>query len=115
MTETLAGSTLQGTPVVGGLAYGPAIWPGERPSHDPETLGVGTEVAEADRESEIGRFTDAAGVVAGRLRDRASHSSGAAAEVLAATAGLAEDRGWIGAASGLIRKGATAPLSLIHI
>ena len=109
MTETLAGSTLQGTPVVGGLAYGPAIWPGERPSHDPETLGVGTEVAEADRESEIGRFTDAAGVVAGRLRDRASHSSGAAAEVLAATAGLAEDRGWIGAASGLIRKGATAP------
>ncbi|MGV9792347.1 phosphoenolpyruvate--protein phosphotransferase [Gordonia sp. NPDC003422] len=109
MTETLAGGILEGTPVVGGLAYGPAIWPGERPDHDPDALGANTELPEDQREPEVARFVAAAGTVAGRLRDRSSHSSGAAAEVLAATAGLAEDRGWIGAASGLIRKGSPAP------
>ncbi|MFW0784791.1 putative PEP-binding protein [Gordonia sp. CPCC 206044] len=101
---------LNGTPVVGGKAYGPAVWPGERPVYDPSTAPT---VASDEREVETKRFTDAAATVAGRLRERASHASGAAAEVLSATAGLAEDRGWIGAASGLIAKGTAAPAAAV--
>ncbi len=98
-------SILAGTPVVAGVAYGPALWPGERPAYDPSDH---EQVAEADREVELKRFTDAAAAVAGRLRERASHNSGAAAEVLTATAALAEDRGWVGAASKLINAGTPA-------
>lgn len=101
---------LNGTPVVGGHAYGPAIWPGERPVYDP---AVAAPVLEDERDVEIKRFTDAAAAVAGRLRERASHASGAAAEVLSATAGLAEDRGWTGAASKLITTGTAAPAAAV--
>lgn len=93
------------------MAYGPAVWPGERPVYDPEAMAAA--VAEDEREGEVKRFTDAAAAVAGRLRDRASHASGAAAEVLTATAGLAEDRGWMGATTGLIKKGTRAPAAAI--
>ncbi len=101
---------LNGTPVVGGMAYGPAVWPGERPVYDASTAET---IAEDEREVETKRFADAASAVAGRLRDRASHASGAAAEVLSATAGLAEDRGWVGTASKLIKKGTPAPAAAV--
>ncbi|WP_238419189.1 phosphoenolpyruvate--protein phosphotransferase [Gordonia sp. 'Campus'] len=104
---------LTGTPVVGGLAYGPALWPGERPDHSPEKLGVGVEVAEDGRADEASRFTGAAATVASRLRERASQNTGVTAEVLAATAGLAEDRGWVGAAKGLIAKGSSAEAAAV--
>ncbi|NDK89440.1 phosphoenolpyruvate--protein phosphotransferase [Gordonia desulfuricans] len=102
--------SLQGTPVVGGIAYGPVIRAGERigAASDLETR---TEVDEADRDAEQARFTAAAAAVAARLRDRASHASGAAAEVLIATAGLAEDRGWTGAVAKRIADGAPAALA----
>ena len=58
---------LTGTPVVGGLAHGPALWPGERPDHSPEKLGVGVEIAEERRADEVTRFATAAGAVAARL------------------------------------------------
>ena len=99
-------TALKGTPVVGGLAYGPALWPGERPVYRPADGGAGPE---AERDAEAERFAAAAATVAGRLRDRASHSNGVAAEVLSATAGLAEDRGWVGAVKKLIGKGEQAP------
>ncbi|MFT4395860.1 phosphoenolpyruvate--protein phosphotransferase [Gordonia lacunae] len=104
---------LTGTPVVGGLAHGPALWPGERPGHSPEKLGVGVEIAEERRADEVTRFATAAGAVASRLRTRASQNTGVTAEVLAATAGLAEDRGWIGAATALITKGASAEAAAV--
>ena len=104
---------LTGTPVVGGLAHGPALWPGERPDHSPEKLGVGVEIAEERRADEVTRFATAAGAVAARLRTRASQNTGVTAEVLAATAGLAEDRGWIGAATVLIGKGAPAEAAAV--
>ena len=104
---------LTGTPVVGGLAHGPALWPGERPDHSPEKLGVGVEIAEERRTDEVTRFATAAGAVAARLRTRASQNTGVTAEVLAATAGLAEDRGWIGAATALIGKGAPAEAAAV--
>lgn len=100
---------LTGTPVVAGFAYGPAVWPGRRPAHDPAHLGADELITEDDREVEAKRLSDAAGAVASRLRERASHSSGAAAEVLVATAGLAEDRGWIQAATTLVGQGTPAP------
>lgn len=97
---------LNGTPVVGGKAYGPAVWPGSRPVYDPANTST---IAEDQRDAEAEEFTTAAATVAGRLRERASHASGAASEVLTATAALAEDRGWTGAVTKLIANGAPAP------
>lgn len=99
---------LSGTPVVGGKAYGPVVRPGVRPTVEVHTAPSAT-VPEDAREAELSRFVDATGVVASRLRERASNASGAAAEVLIATAGLAEDRGWIGAVTTLIKRGTPAP------
>ena len=66
------------------------------------------DVEEPERSAEASRFTAAASAVAGRLRERAAHASGAASEVLAATATLAQDRAWLGAAEKRIAKGAPA-------
>ncbi|NMN99919.1 phosphoenolpyruvate--protein phosphotransferase [Gordonia sp. TBRC 11910] len=102
MADTL--QQLTGTPVVSGIAYGPAIWPGARPEFAPSSA----ELPDADRAGEVERFIAAAADVATRLRERASASSGVAAEVLSATAGLAEDRGWLSAARKLITAGTPA-------
>ncbi|CCF62988.1 PEP-protein phosphotransferase of PTS system (enzyme I) [Nocardia cyriacigeorgica GUH-2] len=48
-------------------------------------------------------------MVAQRLRDRSGAASGAAAEVLAANAAMATDRGWLGAAEKQIATGMAAP------
>lgn len=105
-----AASVVAGTPVVGGLAYGPVIRPGERPDHTGYDAVV---ISEDVRETEKERFAGAAEAVAQRLADRASHSSGVAAEVLTATAGLAKDRGWKRAAAKLIDKGSSAEAAAV--
>ena len=66
------------------------------------------DIEESDRQAEAGRFAAAATAVADRLRDRAAHATGAASEVLAATATLAQDRAWLGAAEKHIKEGAPA-------
>ncbi|UEA59286.1 phosphoenolpyruvate--protein phosphotransferase [Gordonia otitidis] len=104
---------LTGTPVVAGYAYGPALWPGGRVEHDDRLLGADRSLADDDLGAEADRLAAAAATVAGRLRNRASHASGAAAEVLNATAGLAEDRGWIGAANKLVAAGTPAPAAVV--
>ena len=104
---------LTGTPVVAGYAYGPALWPGGRVEHDDRLLGADRSLADEERGAEADRLAAAAATVAGRLRNRASHASGAAAEVLNATAGLAEDRGWIGAANKLVAAGTPAPAAVV--
>jgi len=104
---------LTGTPVVAGYAYGPALWPGGRVEHDDRLLGADRTLADEERGAEADRLAAAAATVAGRLRNRASHASGAAAEVLNATAGLAEDRGWIGAANKLVAAGTPAPAAVV--
>ncbi|MFE3446151.1 putative PEP-binding protein [Nocardia sp. NPDC059180] len=98
-------SVLRGTPAVPGVAAAPAIRPNPRGQIDARS-GV---VAESDRASELSALRDAAEIVAGRLRARAEASTGAAAEVLAANAAMAADRGWVGAAEKLIAAGAAAP------
>ncbi|HYJ56369.1 MAG TPA: phosphoenolpyruvate--protein phosphotransferase [Mycobacterium sp.] len=105
-----AGTVLQGVPVVGGVQYAPVIRPGKLPDVDREATA---DLAEADRAAEKERFTAAAAAVADRLRDRAAHASGVASEVLAATATLAQDRAWLGAAEKRIKDGAPAVRAVV--
>ncbi|WP_264066573.1 phosphoenolpyruvate--protein phosphotransferase [Mycolicibacterium komossense] len=101
-----AGTVLSGVPVVAGVQYAPVIRPGRVPA--PDELSAEPDIAEADRAAEASRFTAAAAAVAQRLRDRAGHATGVASEVLAATAMLAQDRAWLGAAEKGIAQGAPA-------
>lgn len=98
------GAVLRGVPVVPGVQHGPVIRPG-RPPVAEERAG---DIAEADRPAEVARFTAAATAVATRLRERAARATGAASEVLAATATLAQDRAWLGAAEKRIGTGVPA-------
>jgi phosphoenolpyruvate-protein phosphotransferase (PTS system enzyme I) len=104
-TSSVASPTvLRGVPVVPGVQYAPVI----RVSRLPDIQVPAGDIAEADRPAEAGRFAAAVTAVATRLRDRAAHATGAASEVLAATATLAQDRAWIGAADKRIAAGAPA-------
>ncbi|UNB99953.1 phosphoenolpyruvate--protein phosphotransferase [Mycolicibacterium boenickei] len=104
-TSSVASPTvLRGVPVVPGVQYAPVI----RVSRLPEIEVPAGLIAEADRPAEAARFGAAATEVATRLRDRAAHATGAASEVLAATATLAQDRAWLGAADKRIAAGAPA-------
>ncbi len=99
-------TALQGVPVVPGVRFAPVIRANRLPAiHE---LDTGGEVAEADRPAEVARFGAAAASVAQGLRDRAAAASGAAAEVLTATAQLATDRAWLGSAENAIKTGKPA-------
>ena len=106
-----AGTVLHGVPVVAGIQYGPVIRPGRLPVLD--EVESAPDVDEAERPAEAARFTAAAGAVATRLRDRAAHATGAASEVLAATATLAQDRAWLGAAEKHINSGVPAVRAVV--
>lgn len=99
-------AVLHGVPVVPGVRYAPVIRPGRLPALD--DLDPGGEVAENEREGEASRFVAAAAAVADRLRERAASATGVASEVLAATAQLAQDRAWLGAAEKRIKEGRPA-------
>ncbi|MGO4444332.1 phosphoenolpyruvate--protein phosphotransferase [Mycobacterium sp. 2YAF39] len=103
--EVPAGTVLRGVPVVPGVQYAPVIRPGRLPSLDDDGP---VDIAEPERAAEAARFVAAAGAVAARLRDRAAHATGAASEVLAATATLAQDRAWLSAAEKRINAGTPA-------
>jgi phosphotransferase system enzyme I (PtsI) len=109
-TDPAPGTVLRGVPVVPGVAYAPVIRPGRLPSLDDEWTGG---VAESERSAEAERFTAAASAVASRLRDRAALATGAASEVLTATATLAQDRAWLAAAEKRINAGAPAVRAVI--
>jgi phosphotransferase system enzyme I (PtsI) len=96
-----AGTVLRGVPVVAGVRYAPVIRPGRLPVVDGGAREA--SIDESDRQTEAERFVAAATAVATRLRDRAAHATGAASEVLAATATLAQDRAWLGAAEKRIK------------
>ncbi|MEN4401514.1 phosphoenolpyruvate--protein phosphotransferase [Mycolicibacterium senegalense] len=104
-TSSVASPTvLRGVPVVPGVQYAPVI----RVSRLPQIELPAGDIDEADRAAEAARFAAAVTEVATRLRGRAAHATGAASEVLAATATLAQDRAWIGAAEKRIAAGAPA-------
>ena len=110
LSSNLAGTVLQGVPVVAGVQYAPVIRPGKLPDVDREATA---DLSEADRPAEGERFTAAAAAVADRLRERAAHASGVASEVLAATATLAQDRAWLGAAEKRIKDGTPAVRAVV--
>src|SRR6185437_2387536 len=105
-----AGTVLRGVPVVAGVQYAPVIRPGRLLVLD-DTKAA--DVEEVDRPAEAARFGAAATAVADRLRDRAAHATGAASEVLAATAALAQDRAWLGAAEKRIKDGTPAVAAVV--
>ncbi|HET6733884.1 phosphoenolpyruvate--protein phosphotransferase, partial [Mycobacterium sp.] len=98
-------TVLRGVPVVAGVQYAPVIRPGRLPD---VVDAPAADIEESDRPAEAARFAAAAATVATRLRDRAAHATGAASEVLAATATLAQDRAWLGAAEKRIKEGTAA-------
>lgn len=102
-SESVSGTVLRGIPAVGGVQYAPVIRPGSRPRV--EDAPAGEDLGESDRPGEVARFAAAAAAVAGRLRERAANASGAASEVLATTAQLAQDRAWIAATEKRIADG----------
>lgn len=100
---------LRGTPVVPGVVLGPAVVPGPRVEPVVDT----DPVPEARRDAELKAFAGATTAVAQRLADRAGKATGSAAEVLAANAAMATDRGWLGAAEDLITGGSSAAAAAV--
>ncbi|HSE10186.1 MAG TPA: phosphoenolpyruvate--protein phosphotransferase [Nocardioidaceae bacterium] len=89
-TATDQTSSLHGTPVVPGVAYGPVIV---------ATAGIAQRAIDAfeamifSEEEAVAAYDGAVTLVAERLAGRAEKASGSAAEVLTATAGLTRDKG----------------------
>ncbi len=81
---------IQGTPVVGGVAYAPAAWV-QRPAV-PAT--VAAELPESQRDAAVESFDNAVSTVANRLEKRATRTQGSAADLLRVAAALAQDQGW---------------------
>ncbi len=101
---------LTGTPVVPGVAYGPAVLARGEVSTDAVTaFGDG---GYADAEAALAAYDEAVVLVADGFATKAAQATGAAAEVLSASAGLARDRGLRGAVRKNLRGGSPLLRSL---
>jgi phosphotransferase system enzyme I (PtsI) len=88
--ELSPGDVLRGTPVVPGVAHAPVLLV----RHEVDAAAVAAfERRDLDAEAATRAYDDAVAEVAERLARRAAETSGSAAEVLTATAGLARDKG----------------------
>ena len=94
--------TLHGTPVVPGVAYGPALVVRGEVSPDAVARFDG---ASLDEDTALAAYDDAAQGVADGFARRADKASGAASEVLTASAGLARDKGLRSAVRKHLRSG----------
>lgn len=94
--------------MVAGVRYAPVI----RPRRLPAVGETDAVIDEGERRAEADRFAMAASAVALRLRERAALATGIAAEVLSATAALAQDRAWLGATEKRITDGAPAVMAV---
>ncbi len=92
-----------GTPVVPGVAYGPAVL--ARGEVSAEAVAAFGDGRFADAEAALAAYDAAATAVSGGFSAKAERASGAAAEVLTASAGLATDRGLRGAVRKNLRAG----------
>src|SRR5262245_34536410 len=90
MSDTSTTSTLQGTPVVPGVAHGPALV--VRGEVSPEAIAR-FDGSKYDENSALAAYDEAAEAVAHGFAQRAEKASDAAAEVLTASVGLARDKG----------------------
>jgi phosphotransferase system enzyme I (PtsI) len=84
-------AALRGTPVVPGLAYGPVVLVAQEVS--PAAIEAYGGGGHADTESALAAYDVAAEAVAEGFAAKATRASGAATEVLTASAGLARDKG----------------------
>lgn len=94
--------TLTGTPVVPGVAHGPVVL--VRAEVSPDAIAA-FDTSDLDEATALEAFETAASAVADGYEHRAATSSGAAAQVLTATAGLARDRGLRSAVRRQLRAG----------
>jgi phosphotransferase system enzyme I (PtsI) len=92
---TVAHTVLRGTPVVPGVAAGPALL--VRGEVSPEAIARFGDGHFADAEAAMSAYDDAVGAVADSFARKADKATGPAAEVLTASAGLARDKGLRGA------------------
>ena len=139
--DAQTGTTIHGNGRVPGLAYGVARWvhraelvAPENGAPEDDALGTAArkdddDNAPAASETSISespsspsaeqversreRFVEAAGTVSQRLDDRAAAASGAGAEILAANAILARDRGWAKAVVKGLKKGLSVEAATI--
>ena len=84
-------AALRGTPVVPGLAHGPVLLVSQEVS--PEAVERYGDGGHADAESAMAAYDAAVEQVAAGFTERAGRASGAASEVLTASAGLVRDPG----------------------
>ena len=105
--EGTADRVLHGTPVVPGVAAGPALRVhGEVSPEAVRAFGGGDF---ADTDAALAAYDESAGRVAAEFARKAERATGPAAEVLTASAGLARDKGLRGA----VRKGLAAGTDLV--
>lgn len=102
-------TSFKGTGVVGGIRYASAVWITPRPA----LPTAGAEIPEDNRENEQNRFTVAADTVSSRLLTRSESATGAASEVLKATAGMVDDRGWRRAVAKNVKAGHPAEYAVV--
>lgn len=84
-------TSIHGTPVVPGLAYGPVLVATSEVS--PDAVAAYGDGGHADEDAALAAYDDAATRVADGFRAKAAAATGATAEVLTASAGLTTDRG----------------------
>src|SRR5680860_284883 len=102
--------SLRGTPVVPGVAFAPVVVAGSVIA--PSLVAAFVERSFTDADTALEAYDGAVGSVADRLADRASAATGAAAEVLTATAGLARDKGLRSAVTKRLNAGDTLLVAL---
>ena len=102
MSDPSTATSLHGTPVVPGVAYGPALVVRGEISAEAVARFDG---ASLDEDAALTAYDDAAAAVADGFTRRADKASDAAAEVLTASAGLARDKGLRSAVRKHLRSG----------
>lgn len=101
--------TIQGTPVVPGVAFGPAVWMQPRPV----LPGPGELVGEGARQQEFEDFLRAAEAVRRDLGLRADAAIGTAAELLQASTVMVADPAWHRAVRARIAAGHRAEYAVV--
>ncbi|MDO9496135.1 MAG: phosphoenolpyruvate--protein phosphotransferase [Nocardioides sp.] len=112
LTDSLSSqATLSGTPVVPGLAFGPALV--VRTEVSTEAVQRFGDGGFADEDAALAAYDAAVETVASGFTTKAAAASGAATEVLTASAGLVRDKGLRGAVRKSLRGGAPL-LGAVH-
>ncbi|WP_182526248.1 phosphoenolpyruvate--protein phosphotransferase [Nocardioides dongkuii] len=101
--SSTSAAVLTGTPVVPGVAFGPALL--ARAEVSPAAVEAFGDGSYADAEAALAAYDEAVAAVADEFVRKAEKASGAAAEVLTASAGLARDKGLRGAVRKHLRSG----------